>query len=270
LSRLPLQPWDRSFPDRSPGFDPLRAGIAGLGGACFPSLADLQGLLDAAERKLIAGTGHPLRLIRVGPTPGGPYEPRVFRSGELAVRADNWHDLFNVLVWCTFPGAKAALNACHVREMERESPGRRGRVRDALTQFDEDGVIVLCSKPELLELVYAFQWKELFWHRREDVLRHMRFFVFGHALYEKLLAPFVGVTGRAVMLMAPPALTAAPAQVQLSSADAALMERIGAGALASPRDLQPVPVLGIPGWYPAGAEEAFYANATYFRSGRRG
>jgi hypothetical protein len=97
----------------------------------------------------------------------------------------------------------------------------------------------------------------------------MRFFVFGHALYEKLLAPFVGITGRAVTLMAPPALTAAPAQVQLSSADAALTEKIGAGALASPRNLQPLPVLGIPGWYPAGEEEAFYANATYFRSGRR-
>ena len=39
------------------------------------------------------------------------------------MRADNWHDLFNVLVWCTFPRAKAALNACHVREMGARSQG---------------------------------------------------------------------------------------------------------------------------------------------------
>jgi hypothetical protein len=129
---------------------------------------------------------------------------------------------------------------------------------------------VLCSEPELLELVYAFQWKELFWRRREGVLRHMRFLVFGHALYEKLLAPFVGVTGRAVTLSAPPALLSASLQVQLSSADEALAEKIDAGALASPRDLQPLPVLGISGWYPAAAGEAFYGNAAYFRSGRRG
>jgi hypothetical protein len=243
--------------------------MAGLDGASFPSPADLQGLLDAAGRKVTAGARHSLLVVPVEPGSGEPYEPRIFRSGQLAVRADNWHDLFNVLVWCTFPRAKAALNARHVLEIERESRGRRGRVRDALTQFDEDGIVVLCSEPELLELVYTFQWKELFWSRREEVLRHMRFLVFGHALYEKLLAPFVGVTGRAVTLVAPPALLAASLQVQLSSADEALAQRVGAGALASPRDLQPLPLLGIPGWYGAAAEEAFYGNAAYFRFGRR-
>lgn len=183
------------------------------------------------------------------------------------MRADNWHDLFNVLVWCTFPRAKGVLNARHVLAMERELPGRRGRVRDALTQFDEDGVIVLCSAPELLGLMRAFQWKELFWRRREAVLQHMRFLVFGHALYEKLLAPFVGVTGRAVMLAVAPGLAAAPLHKQLSDADAALAESVI--ALASPRDLHPLPVLGIPGWYPAAAVETFYGDATYFRSGQR-
>jgi hypothetical protein len=267
LRRLAHQPWDPSFPDRSPGFEPLRAVTAALGGASFPSLLDLQRVLHAGAPKVPGSDGRSLRLVPAGPGSGEPYEPRIFRSEELPVRADNWHDLFNVLVWCTFPRAKAALNARHVLEMEREPPGRRGSVRDALTQFDEDGVIVLCSAPELLELIRAFRWKELFWRRREDVLQHMRFLVFGHALYEKLLAPFVGVTGKAVMCMVAPALSASPIQKQLSYADAALADSVY--ALASPRDLQPIPVLGIPGWYPAAASEAFYGDATYFRSGQR-
>jgi hypothetical protein len=267
LRRLAHQPWDPSFPDRSPGFEPLRAVMGALGGAGFPSLLDLQRVLHAAAPKVVGSEGRSLRLVPAGPGSGEPYEPRILRSEELPVRADNWHDLFNVLVWCTFPRAKAALNARHVLEMEREPRGRRGSVRDALTQFDEDGVIVLCSAPELLELIRAFQWKELFWRRREDVLQQMRFLVFGHALYEKLLAPFVGVTGKAVMCMVAPALSASPIQKQLSYADAALADSVC--ALASPRDLQPIPVLGIPGWYPAAALEAFYGDATYFRSGQR-
>lgn len=38
------------------------------------------------------------------------------------------------------------------------------------------------------------------WH---DLLRErMRFYLFGHALYEKALRPFVGVTGRGILLQA--------------------------------------------------------------------
>ena len=37
-----------------------------------------------------------------------------------------------------------------------------------------------------------------------------------------------------------------------------------------PKDLQPFPILGMPGWDPANGEEAYYDNTDYFRSGRRG
>jgi hypothetical protein len=179
------------------------------------------------------------------------------------VRSNDWHDLFNVLVWCLFPRAKAALNARHVIEMEHEPRGRRGRARDALTQFDEDGVIVLSSAPELLELIRAFKWKELFWNRRAEALEHLRFLVFGHALYEKLLEPFVGVTGKAVLLDVIAGIDDA------AGTDNRVAEWIEAGMLGSPADLQPLPVLGIPGWYAPSLEASFYDNAAYFRPGRR-
>ena len=35
------------------------------------------------------------------------------------------------------------------------------------------------------------------------------------------------------------------------------------------RDFAPLPVLGVPGWWPANESPAFYADATVFRPGRR-
>ena len=253
--------WDPAFADRSPCFDTLRPALERLDCSRFPSLGCLQQLVDdivptCAKRAL--------KLAPAESASPDPYERRVFETGELAVRSSHWHDLFNVLVWCVFPRSKAALNRRHVAEMKHEAPGRRGYARDALIQFDEDGVIVLSSAPELFELIRAFKWKELFWDRRAEALAHMRFFVFGHALYEKLLEPFVGVTGKAVLLDVP-----AGVDVTTGAADNRLGERIDAGMLGSPADLQPLPVLGIPGWYVRSLEESFYDNAAYFRPGRR-
>jgi hypothetical protein len=35
----------------------------------------------------------------------------------------------------------------------------RGTIRDALTHFDECGIVVLSSQPDLLELLRGFEWK---------------------------------------------------------------------------------------------------------------
>ena len=256
-----VKPWDPAFADRSPCFDPLRPALEQLDGSRFPSLDRLQRLVDGIVPRR---ANRALNLVLAGSASPEPYERRVFQHGDVAMRANDWHDLFNVLVWCVFPRAKAALNRRHAFEMGHEPPGRRGRARDALTQFDEDGVIVLSSAPELLELIRAFQWKALFWDRRAEALEHMRFLVFGHALYEKLLEPFVGVTGKAVLLDVPLRI-----DDMAGAADNRVAEQIDAGMLGSPADLQPLPVLGVPGWYAGSLAASFYDNAAYFRSGRR-
>ena len=261
MPKSAVNSWDPAFADRSPCFDPLRPALQRLDSSRFPSLADLQPLVDGIAARYANSA---LNLVLAESASPEPYEQRVFQHGDLAVRADDWHDFFNVLVWCVFPRTKAALNRRHVREMALEPPGRRGRARDSLTQFDEDGVIVLSSAPELLELIRAFQWKRLFWDRRAEALEHMRFLVFGHALYEKLLEPFVGVTGKAVLLDVPAGIDDAT-----GTADNRVAEWIDAGTLGSPADLQPLPVLGIPGWYAGSLEASFYDNAGYFRPGRR-
>jgi hypothetical protein len=94
-----------------------------------------------------------------------------------------------------------------------------------------------------------------------------RFVLFGHGLYEKALRPYVGMTGHALLLQTPAHGDFGNEPGLLAKADAwtanAVHER-----LAKPRDLSPLPVLGVPGWWDANNEAAFYDNAAYFRPGR--
>ena len=142
-------------------------------------------------------------------------------------------------------------------------------MQDALTLFDEGGLIVASSDPALTALLTGFQWKELFWLHREELQQQMRFLVFGHALYEKLLAPFVGVTGKAALFEVAPSLLRSPLEEQVAAADSAMGRWVDADSLKAPVALQPLPVLGIPGWWPGSADEMFYSDTSYFRAGRR-
>ena len=257
--------WDSGFLERSPMFEPLRAHGAALSAhAAWPSRAALDRLL--AGHGVRTGPGLGLRLV--DPSAGREaYESRVYRAGELQHREGDWHDLFNVLAWLAYPETKAALNAAHEMSMGalRAGPGR-GRRRDALTVFDESGAIVASSDASLLEDVRAFRWKRLFWERRERVRASMRVYVFGHAVFEKALNPYVGMTAHALLIEVDDALIASPLQSQIETVDAVAAARIA--AVASPRELSPLPLLGVPGWWAENAREDFYDNESYFRPGR--
>jgi hypothetical protein len=169
---------------------------------CRPLLEQIPFAPDPASLDLLmapldlrTGSGRRLRFVPP-PADGLDYEMRIWARGEVATRPDNWHDFFNALVWCTFPLAKAALNARHAAALTAQA-GIRGSDRDALTHFDECGVVVVASDPSLLALLRGFQWRALFWTRRHDLARALRCFVFGHATYEHLLRPFRGLTAKA-------------------------------------------------------------------------
>lgn len=181
------------------------------------------------------------------------YEVHLFETGQVHSRPGNAHDLFNALCWLAFPRTKARINALHAREMPRES-GRRGRLRDLLTLFDEGGALVACADDGLNALLREFRWKELFWERRARVRAAMRFIVLGHATLEQALEPRPGVTCKA--LFVDPALDA-----DAQAAD--WLARLPAGA--SPRLLAPLPVFGYPGWLAEGERAGFYEDRRYFR-----
>ena len=241
----------------------------------WPSLQDLQRLAAAREPSIVTAGGAPLAFVaqqtrsRRG---DDRYEARIYLRGEVQVRQASWHDLLNALVWLTFPQAKVALNARHYQALlEQQATGaaNRGPVQDALTLFDEGGVIVAASDADLLGHVKRFAWKDLFWRERQRVAVCMRFCLFGHALYEKALEPFSGITGRGILLETTPDVLAAPIEIQIDTFDRMLAERLSDAAwLHATRDLAPLPILGVPGWCAQNERESYYDDTTYFRPGR--
>jgi hypothetical protein len=190
----------------------------------------------------------------VPPSGSDPYyEIHLYETGEVHSRPASRHDLFNALCWLAFPRTKARINALHAAEIPREG-GRRGRLRDLLTIFDEGGAVVACADASLNALVREFRWKELFWDRREQVLAAMRFTVLGHATLEQALDPWPGITCKA--LFVDPA-----ADADAQAAD--WLSRLPADA--SPRLLAPLPVFGYPAWLPGCARAGFYDDARFFR-----
>jgi hypothetical protein len=198
------------------------------------------------------------------------YERRVAETGAVEHREENWHDLFNALVWLTFPRAKAVLNSRHVSELAAHESGRRSATRDALTQFDEEGMVIVSAQGKLIDLLRAFRWRELFWDRRSEVQRSMRYYIFGHAHYEKALRPFVGMTAKAISFEVATDFCVQPYRAQLEAIDSMTARHLSrADALPSPRALAPVPTLGIPGWSAQSTAASFYDDRTYFRLNRR-
>jgi Protein of unknown function (DUF3025) len=89
-----------------------------------------------------------------------------------------------------------------------------------------------------------------------------------------MLAPHIGLTAKALLIPVAPGRIAQAASEEgltalLRELDAELAAYfLNPDHLASTRSLQPLPVLGIPGWDARNASPAFYANSDYFRPGR--
>lgn len=273
-----MVPWRPDFHTRSPLFEPLRPLAQRFAGfAEWPTLADLQRLLD--EREAPLRTLHGARL-KVVPQEGRPahfeqhYAPRIYHSGEIQTRTRNWHDFFQLLSWFLFPRTKAVINAIHIplakERLERGVEiGRRSPVENMLSLFDEGGAVLVASDASLLALVREFRWKELFWQRRGELAEKFDCVVFGHAMYEKALVPYLGMTANAILLEGDASYFSGDRELRLAWIDeklAALFER--GEELQRPRDLQPFPILGMPGWDAANGDAAYYDNRDYFRPGR--
>jgi len=155
----------------------------------------------------------------------------------------------------------AAAPSSPVPPAPAPAPAVRGPLRDAATLFDENGALWIGLDADLEAALRAFDWRRLFVVERERLACAVRVSVFGHALLEKLDAPYKAVTAHAWPLRLPPGATCA-------EADEALARALDPGRLSS-RALCPLPVMGLPGWCEANRDPAFYNDAAVFRAGRR-
>lgn len=242
-------------------FEPLAPWLAQLPDGLPPSPERLNRFL--ADRAVPPRSGGGANLKFVAATADRlPYERHIFRTGCVPTRPGNWHDAFNALAWLRFPLAKAALNARHVQSQSGATS--RGPVRDAATLFDESGVIVAGADAALADALRGHRWRELFVARRGELARNLRFIVFGHAVYDQLRTPFCGLCGKALWIASPAEELASPDL--LAHLDAGLSSRFADPTfLASPRELWPLPMLGIPGVTDANLDPAYYDDERQFR-----
>ncbi len=238
-----------------PAFAPYRALIHELAlASALPSLDRLNNL--AVALGTTQAHGLPLQFIAPdGRLSAREYETHILQTGQIPTRPETWHDVLNALVWLRFPRFKSALNVAHGEALITERDNRRGRRRDAMTVLDESGVWVISQDPQLLELLTACAWQPLFCERRPDVAARMHFVVVGHALLEKVLAPYPSMTGKCLMLNS---LTLDPDSVEQQAV-------LTLDSIESPRQLSPLPIQGIPGWDAENTVDAYYANQTIFR-----
>ena len=241
-------------------FEPIADWLERCSADALPTCADLNGWireqsLGHGRVRFVVPDGSPLR-----------YEERIHARREVVTRPDNWHDAFNALVWLRFPLTKSALNDAHLRHMRRDRSGAgRGPVRDAVTQFDESGVIVASADERLLDLLVHRRWKELFWTRRARVVTDMRFLVFGHGLYDALRAPFYCMCGRAALLFVDRATIEDGVIALCAAIDPLLAARFAQDYYPRPRALLALPLLGIPGVSADNESSAYYDDREQFR-----
>lgn len=193
------------------------------------------------------------------------YEQFIFSTGSVPTR-DNLHDFFNGLCWMHFPQTKKRLNQLQAAEIASAGVQRlRGPVRDALTVFDENAAFLIAPQP-LWDALIARDWTALFVDLR-PLWSEAQLVLFGHALLEKLVSPRKAITAH--IYRAQPAIdfVAEPDADWLAALDAWVAHDLSAEKLAG-KPFVPLPVLGVPGWWPENENFCFYDDSDVFRPRR--
>ena len=186
------------------------------------------------------------------------YETFVFETGAVPTR-HNLHDAFNGLSWLHFPKTKRRLNQLQASQIARDGIlPTRGKIRDAVTVFDENAAF-LQAPDALWDALVSKQWHVLFGNL-QNLWPQARLVLFGHALLEKLAEPRPGITAHVYRV--------APQTDSLVDWDSFVANDLSLEKLAA-KPFAHLPVLGVPGWWQANREPGFYDDAAVFRPLRR-
>ena len=224
---------------------------------------------------------HTLRFVSQNALPEGEaYESFIGTTGNIPTR-DNLHDLFNGSIWLTFPKTKALLNYYHMLEINQQGIGAsRGRVRDTITVFDENGAILVTADASIGKALIDFDWQASLvaprdkWDEPQALNSDSRaaVYIFGHALLEKLLQPRKALCAHSIVINVTQDFFALSLSERISHLDkrvADYMEALLSQPDVTPRKLSPLPILGVPHYWAENANSSFYEDSQVFRSGRR-
>ncbi|RYF56618.1 MAG: DUF3025 domain-containing protein, partial [Comamonadaceae bacterium] len=190
-------------------------------------------------------------------SPGTAYEQFIHTTRTVPTR-DNLHDFFNGLIWLHYPQTKRLLNQWQAQAIAAQGIGEvRGPLRDAITVFDENGA-VLFAPAALCDALRERAWRRLFVDLR-PLWAEATLLLFGHALLEKLVQPRKPITAHVYCVQG--------AIDSVASADTWLARTLDSGAFVA-KPFNPLPVLGVPGWWPENENFCFYDDSLVFRSRR--
>ncbi|QOY94304.1 DUF3025 domain-containing protein [Massilia sp. UMI-21] len=244
----------------------------------FESLAlEGEAFLDAFNRSAAAlglrnHQGLPLRFVPQDALPEGTaYEAFIGATGQVPTR-DNLHDFFNGLVWQSFPLIKRELNALQAAQIAQAGVGKsRGPARDAATIFDENAALLLVREGSagraLVDALRAHAWADALHEKRAMFDGDVRIWLFGHALMEKLVAPRKAITAHTRVVFAGEDVLALAPDAQRAWIDTHVAQQLAAEGLSN-AGFTPLPVLGVPGWWPE-QDLDFYLDTSIFRPKRQ-
>lgn len=135
------------------------------------------------------------------------YDGAINARREVPTRDGDWHDLFNALVFASFPRSKHALHARQYAQLRlrvdataRKLPGARSREQDALTLFDEGGTFV-AGDSAMLATLRSLESDGFYPALRAAIAaRALVVAPFGHALFEHKVAGLRGPSSFAYLL----------------------------------------------------------------------
>lgn len=250
------------------------------------SLAATLNQLLSTHKSILTGADKPAKFITQTYFDSLPntqaYEAHIAKTGQIPTR-DNLHDLFNAWIWFTFPQTKAMLNRYQSLQIARDGiSNARGRVRDAITIFDECGAIFVTSEESIAQALKNFDWQHCLVKSRDTWDNPLKLhtiknanssvYIFGHATLEQLVEPRKPICSHCKIVLVEADFFKLTMTERMCYLDKRLAIEVAEWLEqdnVQPRDLSPLPILGIPHFWNENKNAEFYEDAFVFRSGRR-
>lgn len=246
---------------------------------CAPDKADtLQPNVYSSQIRLLnhlMGSQYNINFVPQNQFTDDPryYEQIIFEERNIPTRV-NWHDFFNGIIWCQFPLTKQYLNRQHQHQIKQFGLKQRSAVRDRITHFDECGLLLFSRPNNLVKALQNHAWTRLFIENKTNWHTNIIPVIFGHALWEMLMQPFIGLTAKVYIIelednefdsLHLAHENMAGLQTFYQTCDEILLNHVTINKkLHQKRPWLPMPLLGIPGWSTFVQDDKFYSNQDYF------
>ena len=138
----------------------------------------------------------------------------------------------------------------------------------------------MTAKPDIGKALAAFDWQNClvsvrdYWDNplQPNKSAQAAVYIFGHALLEQLISPRKPLCAHTLIINVELELFGLPIAERMAYLDtylSARLDEILQDKSVTPRLFSPLPILGVPHFWPGNQDAAFYDDAFVFRAGRQ-